>query len=223
MNCDHFERAWNERLDTRPGAAFDPGGELAEHAAQCAACRAIQQRYQVLSQALQVWGGPPSPPADLTARVLTAWEAERRRPRLGPAVRWAALAAAVMLAVVASTRFRSRPAPDRPGRTAQPLNVALAVATDATWDLARDSSAPAARIGRRVLATTPRFEGSAWPVGVDAGPKAGAWRNVGLNLGDGVRPLSESTRHAFGFLLPGPPRRPQEEPDDAPRLPEHRS
>jgi hypothetical protein len=100
------------------------------------------------------------------------------------------------------------------------LNVALSEATAATWDLARSASEPAARISRQVLDAA---------TGPDRGPDQGAsvtgsvvvavsvpsldslapdtaaagamLQQVSDRLANGVRPLSDTARHAFGFLL----------------------
>ncbi len=113
------------------------------------------------------------------------------------------------------------------------LNRALADATSATWELARSASEPAARIGRDVLDATTRAEDvvsepepeaptsvadrlvtatgaltlpvpSLAPFAPD--PSA-ALQQVGDHLASGVRPLSDTARHAFGFLIgPAPDR-----------------
>jgi hypothetical protein len=102
------------------------------------------------------------------------------------------------------------------------LNVALAEATAATWDLARSTSEPAARISRQMLdAATGPERNPSQPVSV-TGPEliaatvsvpsldsltpdtaaAGAMlQQVGDRMATGVRPLSDTARHAFGFLL----------------------
>jgi hypothetical protein len=102
------------------------------------------------------------------------------------------------------------------------FNSALLDATEATWDLARSASEPAARIGRQFLGATLEHEQS--PGKVDAmndrepviravsvpslnslTPDATAagilLQQVGDRLATGVRPLSDTARHAFGFLL----------------------
>ncbi len=116
-----------------------------------------------------------------------------------------------------------RPVP--PAADARALNVALAEATAATWDLARTASAPAARISRQVLDAASEPKRNAPQVGSGTGSKAGLTtasvpsletlapeattagamlQQVGDRLTSGVRPLSDTARHAFGFLL-GPP------------------
>jgi hypothetical protein len=105
---------------------------------------------------------------------------------------------------------------------ARALNVALAEATSATWDLARSASEPAARLSRQVLdvATGPdqnapqpdSVAGSVTVVSAVSVPSLdtlapdttaarAVLQQVGDRLTSGVRPLSATARHAFGFLL----------------------
>lgn len=106
---------------------------------------------------------------------------------------------------------------------ARNLNTALAEATAATWDLARSASEPAARISRQVLnAATQADRESSVPApdarsepgaaGVSVVPSLAALapdtaaaeamlQQVGDHLATGVRPLSDTARHAFSFLL----------------------
>jgi hypothetical protein len=114
------------------------------------------------------------------------------------------------------------------------LDRALSEATAATWDLARSASEPAARIGRDVLDARPPIEegpgrrpvdpsvrssgdsseglaGLTLPLpslerlGSDATAPSAVLQEVGDRLSAGVEPISDTARHAFGFLL-GPPR-----------------
>ena len=101
----------------------------------------------------------------------------------------------------------------------------------ATWDLARSASEPAARISREMLEATtrpaefesdPRSDGtvagedhvpisrpmgltvsvpSLAPFAPDPSAASAALQQVGDHLADGVRPLSDTARHAFGFLM----------------------
>jgi nitroreductase len=110
------------------------------------------------------------------------------------------------------------------------LNRALAEASSATWDLALSASEPAARISREVLdATTQpdevltdsRREGprtiadrsgmaavrltvpvpSLALLAPDPSAASAAFQQVGDHVAAGVRPLSDTARHAFGFLI----------------------
>ncbi len=126
----------------------------------------------------------------------------------------------------------SVPDPATDGRP--PLDRAFADATSATWDLARSASAPAARISREFLDATNEAEDvssdsrsetrpiggdrdgmttvglsvpvpSLAPLAPDASAASAALQQVGDHLAAGVRPLSDTARHAFGFLI-GPSR-----------------
>jgi hypothetical protein len=102
------------------------------------------------------------------------------------------------------------------------LNMALSEATAATWDLARSASEPAARISRQVLdAATGPDRSPAQPASIagsrsvvvavsvpsldslapDTAAAGAMLQQVGDRLTNGVRPLSNTARHAFGFLL----------------------
>ena len=110
------------------------------------------------------------------------------------------------------------------------LNRALAEATTATWDLARFTSEPAARISREVLDATAQVDPaqngsppeprlttedhtqmigigfnvtvpSLPPFSPEAFDPSAALLQVGDRVAAGVRPLSESARYAFGFLI----------------------
>jgi hypothetical protein len=99
---------------------------------------------------------------------------------------------------------------------ARALNEAVAGATEATLDLARSASEPAARISLQVLgaATDPELDRSAAGPGAnapavpslgslapDSATAAAALLHVGDHIAAGVHPLSTTARHAFGFLL----------------------
>jgi hypothetical protein len=114
------------------------------------------------------------------------------------------------------------------GVEAQTLNVALTEATEATWELARSASEPAARISRQMLdAATAPERGPAQPVTTigtepmttvsvpsldsltpDAAAAGAILRQVGDRVATGVRPFSDTARHAFGFLLGSAPSKP---------------
>ena len=112
----------------------------------------------------------------------------------------------------------------------------MAEATAATWDLARSASEPAARISRQVLdaatqadhdpslpTLTPAWEPNAAGALVpslaalapDTAAAETALQQVGDHLATGVRPLSDTARHAFGFLL-GPANAKTEVPANPP-------
>lgn len=249
----------SETAGGRAGHTDAAGRECAllEHAARCPACGPMSARYEVLRRAIRMWGPPPRPSAGLAERILTEVKTTTgaARPvdhvvehtRIWPIV--AAMAAAAVLVMIplpllnrAMDRTRvngpqialhNTPAANRgrsnDGDNAYALNVALAEATAATWDLARSASEPAARISREALdAATSHGQSTAGPAAsTGTGPAtptvsvpsldslvpdtaaAGAMlQQVGDRLTEGVRPLSDTARHAFGFLLGATPIKP---------------
>jgi 2-polyprenyl-6-methoxyphenol hydroxylase-like FAD-dependent oxidoreductase len=245
MTCRDFERGWNEVLDAGgPGASpSDLERTLRDHAANCPACRQVAARYQLLQRALRAWSVNATAPVDLADRILAAaqspssgrWGASLRggRPlwRIGLPLATAAAAALALVFV--------RPAIDVPRaerRTtiagnaargpvpidAKTLDTALADATAATWELARSTSEPAARISRQVLdAATARdsisvadtsdsFSVSSYvPAAPDSAAASAMLQQVGDSLSSSVGPLSTTARHAFGFLLAPAPAKPE--------------
>jgi hypothetical protein len=108
------------------------------------------------------------------------------------------------------------------------LNDALAGAADATWDLARTASEPAARFSRQVLdaASGPEPRASLPVLALDAGTVSSLsalapdsesavamLQKVGDRLATEARPLSTTARHAFGFLLTPSLSRPENRPN----------
>ncbi|HEV3165495.1 MAG TPA: hypothetical protein VGZ22_15820 [Isosphaeraceae bacterium] len=220
MICRDFERMWNAVLDAPDGAAPAIEQSLEAHAAACPACRAVAARYQTLRQALRAWSTPPAPAADFADRFVASTERLARPSTIrwtipkGGLVRWSA-AAALLLAGLLTLRLGlsgngrpSLPVARSHSHSSRPLTAALADATLATWDLARSASEPAARVGTEVLGTEV-LGAAAEPAGSPglALPVAGAstsdvLHNLGDRINSGVRPISGSARHAFGFLLP---------------------
>jgi hypothetical protein len=233
MNCRQFEQAWNERLDRRDTAASTLDDPLARHAAACQRCRGRAQAFLALEQALAAWPAYPAakPSPGSVDRMLEAWRGQQARTVAPIPVRrgrrhgwwgWAA-AAALILATWLGYRLSPRstdhgpsarapliatempPSPDAPATPTRPITVSLAEATSATIELARATSAPAARLGRQVIASTASATSSASRPDllprVPLGSASEVLRSVGEDLGDGVEPLSGTARKAFGFLL----------------------
>jgi hypothetical protein len=217
MTCRDSERLWNDLLDSRA----DPGSEieraLERHAADCPSCRVIAARYQRLRQAILHPGKPPAPSARAVSRTIARLEdislgSDTRGWRI-----WAVagVAAAAVLAIILVGPGRERPRRVDAGRPGpRPLAASLADATSATLGLARAASAPAARVGREVLAVVPEAA-PAPPLPIPDDPAGAIVRKVGDRVQAGVGPLSGSARHAFGFLIPAqaaprdrPPSRP---------------
>jgi hypothetical protein len=218
MLCLDFERIWNEQLDAREGASAEIERALEAHAAACPACRLTWSRYQTLRQVLRVLDPAPAPPAGFVGRFLEAQDRERPRARPFLRLRFAVvpLAAAASLMLVAYLGWRSQapapvPRPVSPGPMVksidpQSLTDALAHAGSATWDLALETSAPAARVGREVLGSASFSKPAATlPLSVSVTPPSQVLQSVGDRVNAGVRPLSGTARHAFGFLLGPPP------------------
>src|SRR5262249_44438179 len=100
------------------------------------------------------------------------------------------------------------------------LNEALARATEASWDLARSASEPAARLSRQLLVAAtesgdPESPETSRALSIpsldafapDSAAAVATIQQVGDHLANGARPLSSSARQAFGFLLgPAPPK-----------------
>lgn len=225
MNCGDFERSLNDGMDARD--ASPPGlTEVTEaHAAVCPPCRKLAARYLALNRAVRRAVPPPDLPPGFADRVLAA-SAREGRPVAGRvAPRLALLAAAAGVAAVALgllwRQAEPGPAEANPAAVARvhaidpdDLADALADARSATWTLAREASAPAARVGRQILdaSESPR-PSPAFVLPAGVGPAVEVWRGVGERVHAGVRPLEGSARHAFGFLLGDSP----EEDRPAPR------
>ena len=236
MKCRDFKRRLNEQLDAREGPVADVERAMEDHALACPGCRLEASRYQTLRRAIAAWGPPPTPSAGFVERVLAGWQhaeaaveepAPPRILRFWPILVPAAMAASLLLSVLIGVR------PGVPARPAKPLAVAastaraidhdalshaLAVATSATWDLARATSAPAARVGLEVFEATGLDETSdapTMPLEVEA-EAVEVLQDVGERVNEGVRPLSGTARQAFGFLF-GPAPAPPQLPPPLPR------
>lgn len=167
-----------------------------------------------------------SVPDDLTPGTAASSARRRRLVWSGPRVAIESVAGLVAIVVLAASLTmllpRTKRAPDAgplPIVTRElhsvagppALDRALAEATSATWDLARSASEPAARIGREILEASADVDEA--PAGLTLavpgldglGSEEGAsavLEEVGDRLSSGMRPLSSTARHAFGFLLP---------------------
>jgi hypothetical protein len=231
MTCRDSERLWNELLDARDAARPELETALEAHAADCPACAAIAARYQSLRRAIAAWG-PATAPAGFAARVVRAAEQAEppggvlpfRRPLAVPRGAWLAAAAVLVASAVVfwtaplgkRDRLADAPTPP-PAAGGLDFSDALADATSATLELARGASAPAGRLGRDVLASAGLPSASPPAPEVAAVPSADVLRSVGDRVGAGVRPLSGSALHAFGFLLPSDAAEAPEAPAAPPR------
>jgi hypothetical protein len=262
MNCQEFDRCWDELLDAETAmrhleqgaadlASSDPSPreqDVRSHALNCPRCHRAQLSNEALRRAIRSWNGRrlAAPPADLVDRIidrtLLSPPPLQSARRVTPHAAWAVAAAAGLVLAIGSVRWaiERRPvgeaAPGHakaPGdgagvqtaraRDVQLLSHALADATEATWDLARSTSGPAARLGRQVLEVATRpgappgeslttddrdIEPGSVLAGIpsvlrdlpDSPPGAGWLRDMEDGLAASVRPLSTTAWEAFGFL-----------------------
>ncbi len=190
---------------------MDP--ELEAHVSACDRCRRVSTGYQILSQAVASWPAAPAPSVASRERLRALEFPPARVRRKSRLVYWAPLAAAAAVFCLVwqggpareEVDMLASPAPTPRVARPRPLGAALAAATEATIDLAREASAPAARIGREVLeyeeaAATPGPE-RADAAGEVAATASEMLHTVGERVNAGVRPISGSARHAFSFLL----------------------
>lgn len=226
IHCRDFERVWNEKLDVRGAWSSGADRALEAHAEACPACRALDARYRALARAIVTMAAaPPALSAGFTDRVLASASASDGPCPHPLSVPWRvvlhwvvpiATAAALLLAVglgprpwragrgPAPTLTETVPRPPVRAIDSDDLGAALVDATSATLFLAREASAPAARVGREVLAEAD-FSGSTPALGLPEGVlPAAVFRGVGERVNAGVRPLSGTARSAFGFLLGAP-------------------
>jgi hypothetical protein len=220
MKCRDFERLVHEQLDARSPGSPETVRALAVHAAECTACRAAARRYEGLRRAIAAWTQCPLvPPADFVARFPTNWadlDCPADPPVERPIARWlpalSSLAAAAVLLLLVGVGIRwgwpRRPAPPAAPAArpidSQALTTALAEATSATWDLARQASGPAARVSLEVLDATSLVQSNpplSIPGDVGPGPASEVLQDVGRRVNDEVGPLSNTARHAFGFMI----------------------
>jgi hypothetical protein len=233
IHCRDFERTWNEKLDARGTWSAEPDRALEAHAAVCPACRAVDARYRALAQAIAALPPLPAVSPGFAERVLAAAEpapAPARIFRLATRRRLAAVAAAAAVTLAVGLGFwlsRSRtvletvvrtPVPVVPAVDSDDLGAALADATSATLSLAKEASAPAARVGREVLAVA-ELPAPAPMLGLpdEVVPVTSVWERVEERVSAGVQPLSGTARSAFGFLLGTPGNQGPHTPSAPPR------
>jgi len=217
MECADFEARWNELLDERSASALEMLGELHEHAATCDSCRPLALRYQTLLHIVSVESRPPAPRSDFVERCLEAVARDRafrisHRPHFAP-VRLMSLAAAavLLLAFLAAFRFAptaknpiaNAPAVVQPSQTVEDpsLSDALANAGSATWDLARESSGSAAKLGREMFKSASLPPDSSLFLTVSGPSASDVFKGMSDRVNAGVQPLSATAKHAFGFLI----------------------
>ncbi|MGC8643070.1 MAG: hypothetical protein ACP5XB_24690 [Isosphaeraceae bacterium] len=248
LDAETAARSRDDLADAVSRAALLGRAEAARrHARSCPRCREIGARNETLRRALQSWARRPvvSPAPELIDRIVSS----ARRPSWSKTPLRGAIPLAAALAVAASLFLafgpiqwqaehpRGGPAAERNegtqgGAAGQPvrqadarfLSNALSRATEATWDLARTTSGPAARLGRQVLEAATQSDRQARPTPAAVAdeesksalaaipsllpdlpaspPGAALLQDVGDGLAASVRPLSATARQAFEFLRP---------------------
>jgi hypothetical protein len=213
MNCRDTERLWNDLLDTPTDAAIELESALEAHAEICPTCAPIAARYRTLRAALLGWKAKPVASPEFLAKLEAASKLAAILPfentSIWTSVRRLAAAAAILLAVFGGWRlFRPTSQPEQPPEVARieptPYSItdSFVEVTSATIDLARETSAPAGRVGRNVLASTTLPDASVeLRPQVSVIPSTEVLKSVGGRVGATVRPLSGSARQAFGFLI----------------------
>ncbi len=237
MNCRDFNHVWNRLLDDEPRSRrrFDAQfaatrleleSRLREHAAACETCRVRHCRFETLQRALRAWAvrpPAPSPSSPLLAeRVLRAVAPRRRRARVVASTLAAAVVAAVAIGFLKpplrpDAEIKPPPTVAEPATESSLLRAAVNNATAASWQLARLTTEPAARLGREMIdASFPTreppvlelalLEPSPTPATDSDSFAPELFSRMGGYLTAGVQPVSTSAREAFGFLRPPTPR-----------------
>jgi hypothetical protein len=219
MTCRDTERLWNELLDARglPRPAIEAA--IAEHASACPACARLGARYRTLDRAIAARAPAAVASPDFLERLRLAQVDEPAEPavlpfhrlRLSGRTAWLSTAAAIIIVGLIGGRagwFAGReaiqPEPTFPRRS---ITSALVDVTSATLELARETSAPAGRVGRVVLASaelTTAEPPLTFEVPIVPTSAVLQLQSVGDRVEAGVVPLSDSARQAFGFLLRAP-------------------
>ena len=211
MTCRDFENAWMDRLDARrrldeSSTPFD------DHLASCEPCRRKAEGFRLLERALDNSGAPPVASSMFVEHLVSQVEREfvevaqplAFRPRtVGYLSGLAALAIVGLTLAIHGTWTSSEKTKESVDQAnLRDLPDAFARATSATWELARETSAPAARLGRVVLDSSPFAAAEAALPGRPELPVSGEGiQAVGERVGEGVKPLAGSARKAFDFLL----------------------
>jgi hypothetical protein len=199
---------------------------MTAHIEACARCRALDAGYRRLLDALRETPASIAPSAGYTERLVAVCEdalvsgrlsGARQlpdRPALSRHAVWPTAAAALLLLGFGlRTLIDSRPvaAPEKSVVTApdRPLSDSLLNATSATLSLARTTSLPAARAGRYLMASATEIAPPV-PLAKAAPQPQRVIRAIGSRFVTGVRPISDSARRAFGFLVDPQPDRSME-------------
>ncbi len=218
MTCSEFTEFWHTILD-------DPENEsrlvaaLEEHAASCPLCAEIGEGFQVLRVELARTRPRMTPSPGFTDRVLAGVRSDQARRVDRPIPAWGArvaLAASLLIAGVALVwavhdRQKAVPFPSsamiaedlKADGSTRSLQSAMADYAAGTLSLARETSAPAAKVGVAALrgpaiAAERPLETAPSP----AVPDETAVIDASTHSGPDARPLENSFRSAFSFLMP---------------------
>jgi hypothetical protein len=214
MSCRLYEEWCQDRLDHREPLRPELDSSLTAHLSTCVECRDAAARYGLLSDAISGWSDSVRPRADLADRILSnpghLQIAAHRAPLLVKLLPYAAAAAVLAMGVIGSRYLTTDDAgPEQIAQNDPPLapltpppslSLALADVTAATLELARRTTEPATRAGSQALADA-RLPSRPEPLSLPVRPPTGLLDSVGEGVNRGVKPLSGSARHAFGFLL----------------------
>lgn len=216
MNCIEFEEELNHRLGRGTHAAAQ---EFSDHAAHCAACRALCEEMRTLDEAIAAWR-TQVPEVDLVAPVLAAFTMNRQPvENIGPKSRRRLMAViaglAAMIAIGVALQFA------RPSREAvKPQAADIVVHNHPPVPQADPQTAPAAEIqglvrsaGTAYLAIAEDAAGALGDAAILVLPAGPYPTNLNLNgtaapadaawtgsLETGLKPIGDSVGAAFNFL-----------------------
>ncbi len=219
MNCREFESFVQEQMDGAAGAL--PAG-LAGHLADCARCREIYHAARLLEASLPLVQ-MPTPPAELTHRIVAGVMAQRRARwmwRYGTAATLAAAAAIVLALLPLFNRITpgDEIAPDGDQHQAQhqekPHKESPAPGGPTLAATVEDARLAMANLGGRLADQTQKQvqqllsaapKGDLPPMGMgDPGdtlePARQSLKNVGATVGTGVQSVTSSTWQAVGYF-----------------------
>ena len=211
MTCRDLDNAWIDRLDARHRLAESPT-QFDDHLAGCESCRRKAEGFRLLERALDDLDAPAVVSSRFVEHLVSQIEREfvkvarplAFQPRtVGYLSGLAALVIVGLTLALHGTWTRSEKTSESVDQAnLRGLPDAFARATSATWELARETSAPAARLGRIVLDSSPfaSAEG-ALPSRPELPVSGEGIQAVGERVGEGVKPLAGSARKAFDFLL----------------------
>ena len=234
MNCLDYDRWLDEMFDSRATIPEAPGAGLELHLSTCERCRSSWAGALLLHQAITNWPAtPPASPASMARlRELRVPGPYPRRPSRFLRIALPLSAAAALLLAFVGDHANRRIARIRDGRTPPAGPLALRPLARACGRSRRPRCSEGRSAGSPWWAWTspgrprrPSPGSGGMPSGRKNGPSPGpsspskhagppgraAPRPIdppGKSLNEGVKPFSDSARHAFSFLL-GPASNPE--------------